>query len=610
MSDMDGSVGNRLFQIWHALMIAARTVGGLLGPGTIEEIEGDLTKVVEDFDRAVNTEALRRTKETGRHLLLVMAHSQFLCVEQELLLVRLESVRTNYHQDFRCMDGTRESLLQQLIGWATKEPGQQEKSNTYWIYGLPGIGKTSLAHSICASLHKENHLNHLAGAFFCRRDDKSLSEPRNILPTLIHKLAITFPPFRRLVAERLRNDANLTPGSMSYSLLLDLIRKLPRPPTRTLVFVVDAFDECGNPLSRPGILKALTNAAAHAPWLKVIITSRPELDIEHFFKGLAQSSHLRYDLTADQKTTSDLRVFAQARFNTVASGRCIQTPWPEQLLLNKVVTQAAGLFIFVETIALALEHCNDPTEYLKATLRDSASTGLTSLYKLYSSILGARRVHDDNAEFRRVIGVLLAAAPYQPLCDETIAELAGVRPDLVKMWVADLSSLLYRDEGVNGGIRVRHLSISDFFLRDDCHPDYHVDLRAANVELGIACLKKMIEQLRFNICKLEDSRLANTDVHDLPSRIKENIPDALQYSSMYWSSHLCFDGDNGEERVWESLRKFFEGPYPLFWIEALSVMGRVSIGVPSLRRVISTIVKVSTAPICDEFALNCESEMV
>ena len=46
-------------------MIAARTVGGLLRPSTIEDMERDLTKVIEDFDRAVNVEALRRIKDTG-----------------------------------------------------------------------------------------------------------------------------------------------------------------------------------------------------------------------------------------------------------------------------------------------------------------------------------------------------------------------------------------------------------------------------------------------------------------------------------------------------------------------------------------------------------------
>ena len=49
-------------------MVAARTVGGLVHPGTIEELERDLTKVIEDFDRAVNVEPLRRVKETDEHL--------------------------------------------------------------------------------------------------------------------------------------------------------------------------------------------------------------------------------------------------------------------------------------------------------------------------------------------------------------------------------------------------------------------------------------------------------------------------------------------------------------------------------------------------------------
>ena len=55
-------------------MIAARMVGGLVHQGTIEETELEFTKVIEDFDRAVNVEALRRIKETGEHLFFVMVH--------------------------------------------------------------------------------------------------------------------------------------------------------------------------------------------------------------------------------------------------------------------------------------------------------------------------------------------------------------------------------------------------------------------------------------------------------------------------------------------------------------------------------------------------------
>jgi len=535
---------------------------------------------------------------------LAVTRSECFPAEQQLLLERLKDVKTGYDRDLQCMDGTREVLLKQVVGWATNESVQKDEGNTYWIYGLPGIGKTSLAHSICASLHDQQRL---AGAFFCRRDDQELSKPRNVLPTLIHKLAILFPPFRRIVAKCLRDDPNMTPESMKHTLILDLIRKIPRPPPRTLVFVIDAFDECGDAHSRPNILRALTSAAAHAPWLKIVITSRLEVDIQHSFNSLDHSSYLEYDLTEDRETPSDLQKFAQVRFKRVASDRRLRS-WPEPSLLVGVVSRAAGLFIFIETIARALETCEDPIEHLKATLQASAGTGLTALYGLYSSILIAQVDHSQ-AAFRRMVGVLLAAATYRPLCEETIAELSGVRLDLVEMWVGRLSSLLYRDEGANGGIRVRHLSISDFFLSDEDHGGYQVRLRDANVELGIACVKKMVEKLCFNICKLEDSRLANADVEDLPSRIKENISDPLQYSCLYWSNHVCFDVDNRDQRVLESLREFFEGPYGLFWIEALSILGMVSIGVPSLRKVASTMVKVST-PACDKFAFKEKSNLV
>jgi len=487
------------------------------------------------------------------------------------------------------MDGTRKYRLEEIVDWVANKSEKKDllQSNTYWIYGLPGIGKTSLAHSICASLHDQKKL---AGAFFCRRDDPKLSEPRNILPTLIYKLAEIFPPFRKIVANCLRNDTNLTPESMKDSLLLDLLDNLPKHPNDFLVFVIDAFDECGDHLSRPRLLKLLTGAATRASWLKIIITSRPEADIRKFF---TQSSYLGYDLATDQGASDDLRTFARSVFDLVGRQRRLSEPWPEESLLDEVILRANGLFIFIKTLVRALEHCEDPTVFLRAASEDSAGAGLEALYRLYSSILESRIKH-HKAEFRQVIGVLLTTAPYRTLCEKTIAELAGVELNLVEMWVDDLSSLLYRDEGTNGAVRVRHLSISDFLVSDDC--PYQINRQDANVQLGIVCLQTMVRQLRFNICGLEDSRLANADIRDLQSRIKANIPDCLQYSSLYWSNHLCFAPDN-DQRAWDSLEEFFEGLCPLFWIEVLSILGMVPMGAPSIRSVIFWA-KVSPAPGC------------
>jgi len=305
--------------------------------------------------------------------------------EQELLHGWLKPIETSYHQDLRCMDGTRQSLLDQLIAWMTNKSGQSDETNTYWIYGLPGIGKTSLAHSVCARLHDREQL---AGAFFCRRDDIILSEPRNILLTLTYKLARTFPPFRSIVTKRLRNDPHLTSESMKDSFFLDSIRSVPRHPKHPLVFVIDALDECGNTRSRPGILKALIDAAREASWLKIIITSRPEVDIQHFFDSLAQSSHIRRDLGTYREANADLRTFAKSQFDLVASDWHLPTPWPEESLFNSIISRANGLFIFIKTFVLALEQCDDPETSLKEALQDSEGTavGLKPLYGLYLTI--------------------------------------------------------------------------------------------------------------------------------------------------------------------------------------------------------------------------------
>jgi len=480
------------------------------------------------------------------------------------------------------MEGTRKYILNQTIAWVTNGPGQEDvdRSTPYWIYGLPGIGKTSLAHSLCEKLEKRKQF---AGAFFCRRDDTNSSEPRNILPTLIYQLAETSPLFRSIITKHLRENPRITPQSMEDTLFLEFIRSIPLYSNPdTLVVVIDALDECGNTQSRTDIQKVLIDAAALAPWLKIIITSRPEVDI---IRCLGTSA--KYDLGTDQEATADLRTFAQRQLNLVAERWTLPTHWPGEALLTRVILRANGLFIFIKTLVLALEKCKDPEERLMEALQDSASTGSESLYSLYSGIVKA---HSEIGGFWRMIAVI-TTAQYRPLRKKAIAELAGVKPFLVEALVNDLSSLLYRDEAANGAIRVRHLSISEFFASN--RSGYQVDLRTAHVQQGIACLQTMLKQLRFNICKLEDSRLANTDIKDLPLRIEQNISDPLQYSSLYWSTHLRSTPDEIQHSViLGSLKEFLEGPYPLFWIEVLSVMGMVSVGAPSLRGMIS-LVKVS-----------------
>ena len=47
-------------------MTAARTIGGPAYPEMIDEIDKELTKVIEDFDRALYAEAVRLANETSK----------------------------------------------------------------------------------------------------------------------------------------------------------------------------------------------------------------------------------------------------------------------------------------------------------------------------------------------------------------------------------------------------------------------------------------------------------------------------------------------------------------------------------------------------------------
>src|SRR5882757_2660063 len=166
-------------------------------------------------ERAVSSHHLNLTLAEFQWCRIVLVEQER--VEQELLLRRLKPVEAGYDIDGRCMEGTRQYILNRVLEWVTNPHASTDAPRTYWLYGSPGIGKSSLAHSICEKLH---HQKHLAGGFFCRRDDPNLSKPKSVLPTLINTLAGILPHFRGVVADRLRDDPNLTSNSMDHSLFL------------------------------------------------------------------------------------------------------------------------------------------------------------------------------------------------------------------------------------------------------------------------------------------------------------------------------------------------------------------------------------------------------
>src|SRR5258708_11231172 len=110
------------------LIIAERTAGGLIGSKDkemIDEMDGELSKVIDDFARAVDVEAVRLARKIGKHSLSQAGDNSFsvVHVEQKLLLKQLKSVEAGHHLDRRCMKGTRQSILNRIMAWVTNPLG-------------------------------------------------------------------------------------------------------------------------------------------------------------------------------------------------------------------------------------------------------------------------------------------------------------------------------------------------------------------------------------------------------------------------------------------------------------------------------------------------------
>ena len=80
---------------------------------------------------------------------------------EKLEPVRNAGYQTGHHD--KCFPGTRESILKDLMLWA-RSPQDQ---NVFWLNGLAGTGKSTIAQSFSEAVAEEGFLG---ASFFCSRD--------------------------------------------------------------------------------------------------------------------------------------------------------------------------------------------------------------------------------------------------------------------------------------------------------------------------------------------------------------------------------------------------------------------------------------------------------
>jgi hypothetical protein len=135
-------------------------------------------------------------------------------------------------------------------------------------------------------------------------------------------------------------------------------------------------------------------------------------------------------------------------------------------------------------------------------------------------------------------------------------------------------------------IRLIHPSFRDF-MTQRCPATFRYFINPADHhrQLALMCLKIMQDNLRRDICDIQDTSLLNDEVEDLSVRITACIPAPLQYACRHWATHLSESHANAESvdnDVSLALMQF-ASLHLLHWLEVLSLIGDLAEALPALR---------------------------
>ena len=512
----------------------------------------------------------------------------------------LNSCRRAFGAEYRhgdrnsCLKGTRGNVLDEIQCWA-EDP---EKFPVFWLNGLAGTGKTTIAQTVAERMFANGYLG---ASFFCSRGFEDRSNLKLIFPTLAFQLAQQYPKFRSSFIHFLRSNPDI-----SYQSLQDQMQKLLVDPLQaadtSTVIVIDALDECRDEDSESAILLVLGQLVSKIPGVKFFITSQPELHIMNGFRGplLKESTNIFILHEVEPHIIDDdIHCFFKHELSKLPRR---PQGWPTDAHLNSLCQRAAGFFVYAVATLNFLKHkFKRPSDQLDIIMKSPESTihegqaelkVYDSLDSLYTSIFLAafpRKNDDDDAIVRSVLGAV--ALITNPLSPPAIAALLGFEHDVVMSILESIQSLLALHDNINHPIQPFHKSFPDFITNSTrcintrfyIPPDHHT-------QLILCCFKLMSESLKKNMCSLPDYVL-NFNVEDLPRKLKEGgICGALEYACKSWYKHLIVKKDQIDDVV-SALCCFLEEKF-LFWLEVLSVLGTVGNAAHALDATIKWLNKV------------------
>ncbi|KAF8750368.1 WD40 repeat-like protein [Rhizoctonia solani] len=272
-----------------------------------------------------------------------------------------------------CTKETRVQILLDLEKWSL-DPSQP---NIFWMNGMAGTGKTTIAYTFAESLKTRGALG---GSFFCTRTSDECRDVGRIVPTIAHQLSQYSPSFR--------------------SALCKFWNKNPRS---------DRSRSTQHKWGR-NILSALFRVAPNLP-IRFFITSRPEPDIRLRVDAQSQQSRSICILHDMEKS------LVQADIH---------------LYLREELANSVSEHDLSQLAKLSKREYGRP-DRLETVLNSSSNVGYqhTDIDRLYTTILDAAMddpEHEPKEQEQMRLILWTAVCTREPVTIDTLAALAGIKP--------------------------------------------------------------------------------------------------------------------------------------------------------------------------------------
>ncbi|KEP46264.1 putative vegetative incompatibility protein HET-E-1 [Rhizoctonia solani 123E] len=478
----------------------------------------------------------------------------------------------------QCTPGTRVNVLANVLDWTRSAGG-----GVYWLNGMAGTGKTTIAYSVCADLDSRRQLG---ASFFCSRLREECRNVNVIIPSIAYQLARFSRPYQSALSTVLEKDPDVhgrLPHLQFDALIAQPMLEVQHTLPQELIVVIDALDECEQKESTTRMLDVLLSKSASLP-VKFIVSSRPESQIHDQMASERTRSRLVLHELDKGEVQADIEKYLREGLAQMH---------PSEAQIAVLVERAGILFIYAATAVRYIGYDNfhrNPSARLRTILerpQGRITTQDTEVDQLYGAILEAALGdagldEADRVDMQRVLHTVICAR--EPLTVGGISELLQINdPDCVRGALRPLWSVVHVVVG-SELVTTLHASFPDFMFDPTRSKAHYCDSGAHNRILAEHCLKRItLTKPEFNICGLESSYLPDCMVPHIQERVANAIPSDLLYACRYWADHV--EVGNCASTLAAQLRDFLTMRL-LIWMEVLNLHKQMRTGVSCMKRVV------------------------